>query len=156
MKSFIAFSVVLTSIGSSAQAATLEAFQHRVPEARSEIGAFAGARVRFALGGAKTRNARLRAGLTVVPVRQNAKSGGNATVLRFGNGFEFGFTGVSRKPEVSLAGQPLQETFRAAEGKEDGKKSGGPSTAVLVLGGVLLAAGVGALVLNDALHDASD
>lgn len=154
MKSLVAFSIVLTSIGTSAQAATLEAYQHPGRDSRAEMGTFAGARIRLALGGTKKREDRFRAGLTLAPVRHN-RAGGDARPLRFGDGFEFGFTGSKASPRFSLAGRPLTETLRAREGKEDGK-GGGPSTAVYIIGGVVLVLGVGALLLNDALHDASD
>jgi len=116
-----------------------------------QMGAFAGARIRVALG--DRGHQRLRAGLTLAPTMRGRSSDG-AVHTRFGEGFELGLS--PRRPvELSFAGTRL-DRFGVAPG---GSAPGGPRAGVSTLGWVaiglgatvLVAAGAGYLWLEDAL-----
>jgi len=97
-----------------------------------QIGAFAGARLRIPLGGAREER-RLRAGLTLAPTMRVG-----AGRLRFGEGLEFGVAG--REPvRLSLAGTPVNRLAGGGRGP-DGQRLG-----VSTLGWIAI--GVGATVV---------
>jgi hypothetical protein len=99
----------LVPFAAPARAADLVAGAER-QEAR--MGAFAGGRLRIALGGEGRE--RVRAGLTVAPALHRAADG--ATRLRIGEGLEYGLT--ERRPlGVSLAGYRMADARQAAEGQ---------------------------------------
>lgn len=103
---------------------------------RPQIGAFAGARLRIPLGGAREER-RLRAGLTLAPTMRVRHADG-ASRLRFGEGIEFGVAG--REPvRLSLAGTPVDRLAGDGRGP-DGRRLG-----VSTLGWIAI--GVGATVV---------
>ncbi|MCL6741340.1 hypothetical protein LZ518_09385 [Sphingomonas sp. RB56-2] len=65
--------------------------------------------------------------------------------IRVGNGIEFAFVG-NGGPSLQLAGSDAKQLWKSAQ------LSGGGKTA-LIVGGVVLALGVGALLVVDAARD---
>src|SRR5688572_20809927 len=74
----------------------------------TRMGAFAGARLRVALG--DERGPRVRAGIAVAPALHVAEDG--VTRLRVGEGFEYGVTD-RKAPGVSVAGYRVSDMQRA-------------------------------------------
>jgi hypothetical protein len=104
--------------------------------AGSQFGAFAGARLRVPLGGAKER--KVRAGLTLAPVVALRQADGKPRT-RFAEGVEMGFS--AGKPRLSLGGLPLSR--RGPEGRKLGISPTeglaiGVGLVVLVVGGLYL------------------
>lgn len=153
MKLLLAASVILGVVAPPAQAATLDDPPRLGRDAHVGVGTFAGARLRISLGGDARRTPKLRAGLTLAPQAAGRAADGRS-IQRIGPGLEYGFTGDRIAPRLSFAGHDLG-TRRDASGGEK-KARGGPSTAVYIIGGVVIAVGIGVLLLNDALSDASD
>lgn len=115
------------------------------------MGAFAGARIRMALG--DRAHQRLRAGLTLAPT-MHARGSDGAVRTRFGEGLELGV--APRRPlELSLAGTRLDRFGVAPGGTGPGGRRAGVSTlgwvAIGVGATVLVVAGAGYLWLDDAL-----
>ena len=115
----------------------------------THMGAFAGARLRVALGG--ERRERVRAGLTVAPALHGVKDG--TVRLRVGEGLEFGLT-ERRAPALSLAGRRLSE-LSGSESVPDGNRQN-----VSTLGWVAIGAGVvavaGIVFLGWLVHEANE
>ena len=111
----------------------------------NRMGAFAGARVRIALG--ETRRDRVRAGLAIAPTLHRI-SEGNAR-LNIGEGLEYGFTG-RRSAAVSLAGLRISDMGRAPEGSRRNV-----STAGWIAIGVGTVVVAGAITLGWLFHEAS-
>lgn len=128
--------------GAGVQAASLEP----VETVQQRSGAFAGARLQMAFGGAEAGQA--QAGLGIGPMRATRDGDGRIRAA-FGDGLEFGIR-AGAKPQLSIAGRSLKQIKLQADGK-----SGGVPTWVLITGGVVLAVGVVALVAVDAVADAS-
>jgi hypothetical protein len=149
----LALPLIFSSLSFPAHAATYEDAPYAGRDAHSDTGAFAGARIRLRLGGGE-RTA-LRAGLTVTSMVSRQSNDG-AKIYRFADGAEFGFADRDKAPRLSLAGYRFAPRRLGAAEEADGGDHHGPSTLLLVGGAVLLAAGVGVLVINDKLHDASD
>jgi hypothetical protein len=124
-----------TAVAPPAFAAELA--DHAAPGGQRQ-GAFAGARVRIPLGSAK---AKVRAGLTVAPMRQGRASDGSLRTS-FGQGLELGL-GETGKPALSLAGQRMDRLALGPNGKAPEGKRAGVST----LGWVAIGVGFVALVL---------
>jgi hypothetical protein len=129
-------------------AAPARAAELRVEPQRQEtrMGAFAGARLRVALGG--ERRERVRAGLAVAPELHRMEAG--AARMRIGEGLEYGFT--DRRPAaVSVAGRRLSDAQRAPDGRRQGVSTLGW---VAIGAGVVLVIGVG--VLGWLVHEANE
>ena len=116
---------------------------------QQRMGAFGGVSLRVPLD-SRSRDRQVRAGLALAPTLETRTVDGRST--RIGDGLEIGYR--SDGPvAVSLAGRRLG----AQDDGED--EDGGLSTGEIVLigiGVVVVAAGVGTLLLVDALNDSSD
>lgn len=103
------------------------------------MGAFAGARLSLDLGGA--RRAPVRAGVMLTGTRTDvAADGSRRTELR--DGLAFGFAGG--RTAVTFAGRPVRELAPRRNASTAG-------TVAIVVGGLVLAGGIGFLIL---LHEA--
>ena len=131
---------LLPSATTAAAAAELAAEPRQV---ETRMGAFAGARLRIALGGEKRE--RVRAGLAVAPAL-HIQDG--ALKLRVGEGLEYGLTD-RRAPALSLAGRPLADLGRAPDGPRQNVSTLGW---VAIGVGVVVVVGVG--VLGWLVHEA--
>lgn len=118
-------------------------------------GAFAGLRLRLPLDGQVQVP---QAGLAFTAVQRSEASDGSSR-LHFSEGVEFGFTGSSTKPQLMLAGLPVNKLRAAegenAEGENEDKGHGGVSTVVIVIGGLLVAGAIGAAIYAHELQEAS-
>lgn len=118
-----------------------------------ETGAFAGARIRIALGGNRNQP-KLRAGLTIAPTLHHRVDQG-APEINFGEGLEFGHR-TGHRLSLSAAGQDIGgNRNRAGQADQDDDEGGLPDWA-LIAGGVVIAAGIGGLLFFEALDDASE
>lgn len=128
----------LASVAQPAMAADL------VQQETPRMGAFAGARLRIPLGGAREER-RLRAGLTLAPTMRNQGADG-ASRLSFGEGLEFGIAG--REPaRLSLAGVPVNRLARSGTGP-DGQRLGISTIGWIAIGvGTAIVIVVGAAVI---------
>lgn len=97
----------------------------------TQVGAFAGFRVRLSFGGANREP--LRAGLAFAPAVRTETADGRVRT-RIGEGFEFGLRG--REPaQFSIAGRNLRQ-LAAAQGND---RRGGIPTGAWIAGGLVLA-----------------
>ena len=101
-----------------------------------ERGAFAGARLRVALGG--RRDGEIRAGLALTPISLRRSSDG-AVGRQFAEGFEFG-GGQGAPFGLRLAGRPIGGGDRAAQSRRLGVSTLG---AAAIVGGVIVAGFIG-------------
>ena len=124
------------------QAATLDDASPAAYNSQVRTGAFAGARIRLAVG-SQTREPRLRAGFSFAAM-QSGQTRRGASFTRFGEGLEFGVNSRNSQPHMSLAGYSLtSERLGAADGvNAAGKKKGlsTPATIGIVIGGAALLA----------------
>jgi hypothetical protein len=125
-------------------AAAAELDRHAAPQ----MGAFGGLRVRLPLDGDR-RDRQLRAALTLAPTLHGRSPDGE-TRLRIGEGLEFGIQGRGAA-RLSLAGRDVRRLGVQEEGDD-----GDVPTWALIAGGVVLVLGVGWLVFEDAMNDASE
>lgn len=116
-----------------------------------QVGAFGGFRLRVPLDG-NMRRKEIRAGLALAPTLASQTDRG-VTRAGIGEGLEFSFR-PDRLISVSVAGMDLRQ-LRAAQGDEEDDDSGVPIWAV-VAGGIVVASGIGLLILADAVNDASE
>ncbi len=131
------------------QAATLDDASSARQNSQVRTGAFAGARIRLAVGG-QTREPRLRAGFSFAAM-QSGQTRRGASFTRFGEGLEFGVNSSNSQPHMSLAGYSLTSERLGAVQDEQGKNRGLTlRTAAFVVGGILLAGAViyGSLVIK--------
>lgn len=145
----LAFLTAQTGLTSMASAATLETSPPTGITSPLRTGAFLGARIRLAVGSRK-KEPRLKAGLSFAAM-QSGQSMRGGSLVRFGEGFEFGITDSDRQPHMSLAGYSLTSgRLGAAEGAQDKRRASGLRTAAFVVGGLLLAGAVvyGSLVIE--------
>ncbi|MGE3147340.1 MAG: hypothetical protein AB7K35_17360 [Pseudorhodoplanes sp.] len=122
-----------------------------VATGEQQVGAFGGFRLRIPFDG-HLRQREIRAGLTVSPTLSSQSAQGEIRT-RIGEGLEFGYRS-DRRLSLSIAGMSMRQ-LRAAQGEDQDGDDGVPTWA-LIVGGVAVAAGVGVLLLNDALNDASE
>jgi hypothetical protein len=101
--------------------------------------AFAGARIRVPIGASKA--SRVRAGLTVAPLRQG-RGGDGALRTSFGQGLELGLA-EKGKPALTFAGQRVDRLSLGPNGRAPDRTRSGVST----LGWVAIGVGAVALVL---------
>ena len=148
MKALVMGALLAGQLQMAAQPALAAELQ---PVGDQRMGAFGGLRVRVPFGGQAT-DRRLRAGLTLAPLRQDRFATGE-TRLRIGEGLEFGLRG--REPlRFSIAGRDLQR-FNLQDGRSN--DGGGIPTGVWIAGGIVLVTvvlvGAAALALEDAGDD---
>lgn len=144
MKSLVIASLIAGQMLAPVQAAA--AGPDRFGPSTTEVGAFAGARLRLPLGGG-ARKAPPRFSLALTPMLRAASADGQVQ-MRFGEGVGVGFSG-GRSPQLTLGGLPLASRFSAAEEGERKKDSTGKKVlkgaavvaivAVGVVGGLFLA-----------------
>jgi hypothetical protein len=149
MRSLIMSLTAASLIAPPGFAATLEGHPS---SAHHRVGAFAGARLRVAMGGETAGRPRL--GLAVAGMDYRQSSDGRISA-RLGEGMELGLA-ADRKLRLSLAGQPVGIRPSLQGSDEDEDEDGGISTALLIAGGVVVALGIGALLFVDAVNDASE
>lgn len=150
MKSLLIVSLVLAPL--AATPAVAASIADHPPAAQHRVGAFAGARLRIAMGGEHAGQPRI--GLAVAGIdHRRAGDGGIGT--RFAEGVEFGFA-ADRRLGLSLAGRPLRATKASLQDEAKDDDEGGISTGLLIAGGVLVALGVGTLLFVDAMNDSSE
>jgi hypothetical protein len=104
---------------------------------RSEMGAFAGLRVRMPLDG-NAGQRQLRAGLTVAPAMHSRTANGESR-LRIGKGLELGLAG-DQPLRLSLGGSPVAQLAQGPMGP-DGRRMG-----VSTVGWIAIGVGAAALV----------
>ena len=141
MKSLTMSALVAAQIMLAAQPAMAADLGDERGAASQRQGAFAGARLRVPLGGAKEEKA--RAGLTLAPVLQGRQADGSIRT-RFGEGVEYRFAGGSR-PELAFGGRSIAELTQGRAGP-DGRKMG-----VSTLGWVGIGLGVVAVIFVTAI-----
>lgn len=137
----LAFLTAQIGLTSMASAATLETSPPTGATSPLRTGAFLGARIRLAVGSRK-KEPRLKAGLSFAAM-QSGQSMRGGSLVRFGEGFEFGITDSDRQPHMSIAGQSLSPRRLGAEEGADGGKKKGLSTPAIVgiaIGGAALLA----------------
>jgi hypothetical protein len=142
MKKLVMIALVAAQIGATAPtaASAAEIVSDQVPGS-TKTGAFAGARVRLALG---EERARPRAALTAAPTVHSVPGSGPAR-MRMGEGLELGIGG-DRKPQLALAGQPLSQIAQGGKGPNSGKL-GVSTTGWLAIGVGLVLVVVGGLYI---------
>lgn len=142
------------SLAPVAQAASLDHPSFAPP---TRTGAFAGARIRLPLGGREVKR-KVRMGFAFTSLQVTHRNTGMRS-YRYAEGVEFGFTGSEAQPRLRIGGHALGPTGLNAAEDEQSEKKGGRSTlgtVGIIAGGLLLVGGIGVLVLNDALDDASE
>jgi hypothetical protein len=146
MRPLLITALVAAPIGPLAAPARAADFAADPQRREARMGAFAGARLRVALGDA--RGDRVRAGVTVAPALHQAENG--LAPMRIGEGLEYGIT--DRKPAgVSLAGHRISDMQRAPDGRRRNVSTLGW---VAIGAGVVVLAGIG--VLGWLVHEANE
>ena len=112
----------------------------------TRMGAFAGARLRIALGDGQRE--RVRAGLAVAPAMHRIQNDGSMR-MGIGEGLEYGFT-EKRAPGVSVAGLRISDMQRGPEGSRRNVSTVG--WIAIGVGAVVVA---GAVTLGWLFHEAS-
>lgn len=152
MKSIAASLALLSCAASPLHAQTVREPAHLNGAGPVATGGFVGARLRIPLGGTRSdENRKIRAGLTVAPMQRSDGAGLKGPAWRIGEGLEFGFAGRGAAPQLSIGGQRY-----APGGSTPGKGRRHMSdvgTAAVVVGGLVLLAGIGLLVALDASGD---
>lgn len=115
------------------------------------MGGFVGARVRISLGGTKSEDQKLRAGLTIAPIQYRGDGDLQTFRSRIGEGIEFGFRGGDAAPQWSLAGMQLTGG-KAVPGKGRSNLSDGATIALVVVA-VVAVAGVALYAAADEADD---
>ena len=139
MKRLMMAAIVAAQVAGSSQAAFAAELANHDGAAVQRQGAFAGARIRIPLGGADRQ--KVRAGLTVAPLRQS-RAGDGGLRTGFGRGLELG-VGESGRPALSLAGQRVDRLMLGRSGEAPAGTRKGVST----LGWVAIGVGFVALVI---------
>jgi hypothetical protein len=137
MKSLTMAALVAAQLSFAAQPAFAADLGDERGTVSARQGAFAGARLRIPLDGAKARKA--QAGLTVAPIVQGRRADGSIRT-RFGEGMELRLSGDA-KPQLALAGRPLSQIVEGRSGP-DGRKAG-----ISTIGWVAIGVGVAALTV---------
>jgi len=115
------------------------------------MGGFVGARVRISLGGTRSEDQKLRAGLTIAPMQYRGGGDLQGFRSRIGEGLEFGFRGGETAPQLSLAGMRLTGG-KGLPGKARSNLSDGATIALVVVG-VVAIAGVALYAAADEADD---
>src|SRR5688500_3382426 len=132
MKSLTMSALVAAQIMLAAQPAVAADLGDERGAASQRQGAFAGARLRIPLGGAKAEKA--RAGLALAPVLQGRQADGRVRT-RFGEGMELRLAGGD-KPRFAIGGRTLAQL---AEGRAG---PGGRKAGLSTIGWVAIGVGV--------------
>lgn len=115
------------------------------------MGSFVGARVRISLGGARSEDQGVRAGVTIAPMQRHEGSDLKSPSWRIGEGLEFGFRDKDPAPQLSLAGMRLTPGKGAPlKGRNN---LSGAATVALVVVGVAVVAGVALYAAADEADD---
>jgi hypothetical protein len=132
MKPLIALALVSAQLLAAAQPVAAAELGPAYGPTGSQMGAFAGARVRLPLDGKRRE---LRATLTAAPALHSLQANGEQRT-RIGQGLELGFEG--RETRFDLAGQPVARLAAGGEAPE-GKRQGLSTIGAVAIGvGVLL------------------
>lgn len=115
------------------------------------MGGFVGARVRISLGGSRSEDQKLRAGLTIAPMQYRGGGDLQGFRSRIGEGLEFGFRGGEQTPQLSLAGMQLTGG-KGVPGKGRSNLSDGATIALVVVG-VVAVAGIALYAAADEADD---
>jgi hypothetical protein len=121
----------LLTVAQSAGAAEIPSDRMARP---SQVGTFAGARLRVPLGGRKEK---AQAGLALTSTLR----GGATGELRFAKGVELGFAGNESAIRLTLGGAPVSRLAQGAEGSR-GHKQG-----VSTLGWIAIGVGAAAIIV---------
>jgi hypothetical protein len=113
-------------------------------------GAFAGLRLKMALGGSDGGEGRARLALTMAPTAYSRV--GARTLSSMGEGLEFGVS-PGAKPELTLAGQRLDRMVLLVKPREDPRANVSTVAKVAIVAGVVLV--VGAVAWYHVLSEAS-
>lgn len=116
-----------------------------------QMGGFVGARVRLSLGGSRSEEQTLRAGLAIAPMQYRGGGDLQGFRSRIGEGLEFGFRGGEQTPQLSFAGMRLTGGKDVA-GKARSNLSDGATIALVVVG-VVAVAGVALYAAADEADD---
>ena len=137
MKSLTMAALVAAQLSLGAQPAfAAELVDERGAVAQRQ-GAFAGARLRVPLDGARAHKA--QAGLTIAPMVQGRQADGSLRT-RFGEGLELRLAGEA-KPQLAFGGRSFAQLTEGRTGP-DGRKHG-----ISTIGWVAIGVGVAALVV---------
>lgn len=145
MRTLLIVALLMTPAGVSASPPSASDFA--APQ-QARAGGFAGLQLSMPLGGAD-RDRQVRAAATIAPTLQIRDLAG-ATTTRVGEGAAFSLRADGRL-SFSLAGQDLKRNRFGTKLGADKTGGGGLPTWALVLGGLAASAGVGYLVLQEAL-----
>jgi hypothetical protein len=137
MKSVTIAAFVAAQIGLVAQPAFAADLGDQGGAGTQRRGAFAGARLRVPLDGARAGKA--QAGLTVAPIVQGRKADGSIRT-RFGEGLELRLSGTAR-PQLAFGGRSLAQLTQGRAGP-DGRKTG-----ISTIGWVAIGVGVAAVTV---------
>jgi hypothetical protein len=137
MKSLTMLAFVAAQIGLVAQPALAADLGDRGSAGAQRQGAFAGARLRVPLDGARAGKA--QAGLTVAPILQARQADGSVRT-RFGEGVELRLSGTTR-PQLAFGGRTLAQLTQGRTGP-DGRKLG-----ISTIGWVAIGVGVAAVTV---------
>ncbi|WP_428684327.1 hypothetical protein [Sphingopyxis sp.] len=117
----------------------------------TQMGGFVGARVRISLGGSRSEEQKLSAGLTIAPMQYRGGGDLQGFRSRIGEGLEFGFRGKDPAPQLSLAGMRLTGgTSLPGKGRNNLSDVG---TVALVVVGVAVVAGIALYAAADEADD---
>lgn len=144
MRLVIAAALCLGSVATSAQAAELDGRGYFVDNQR---GAFAGVRLRAALGGEEKD---VRASLTVAATAHSRR--GADSRMAMGDGLELSFSPKRARPELMLAGRRLDRMDLWGRPADDRKDLSTVATVAIVAGVVLV---VGAVAFVHIANEAS-
>jgi hypothetical protein len=137
MKKLLIAALLAAQIGPVAAPAWAAELGARPEQGESRMGAFAGARLRIALGAGD--HDRVRAGVALAPALHRMENG--TARLRVGEGLEYGVT--ERRPAaVSLAGYRISDMQRSPDGRRHNVSTLGW---VAIGVGAVVVVGVGAL-----------
>ena len=151
MKLVLIASLVLAQLPlASATAATIE--NHGASQ--QQVGAFAGARLRIAVGGEKAGKPTI--GLGITGLAQSRSSDG-AVRTRLSEGVQFGYS-ADRKLGLTVAGQPLDARRPSLQDKGEDDDDGISTLGWIGIGvgAALVVAGVGLALWADAISDNSE
>lgn len=137
MKSLTIAALVAAQIGIVAQPALAADLGEREGAGAQRRGAFAGARLRVPLDGARAGKA--QAGLTVAPIVQGRQADGSIRT-RFGEGLELRLSGTAR-PQLAFGGRSLAQLTEGRDGP------GGRKMGISTIGWVAIGVGVAAVTV---------
>jgi hypothetical protein len=143
MKRLMMTALVAGQIVLAAQPATAADFGDERGAVAQRQGAFAGARLRVPLAGAKGQKP--RAGLAIAPIAQGRQADGSVRT-RFGEGLELGFAGRD-KPILAYGGQPVARLAQGPVGTDGRRANVSTGKGLLIVGGIVVVALAGLALL---------